>query len=129
MSCTFNMFLDKGSESRRRDNFIALPPPSHKHVIYGELAFFPEEKCRQLYNHNIQSINPESISWVETSKTCNKCVSTAQIHVPTTSMYKMTDVIHVCSFVIQISVFPSSQEGHSAWQVRNKKSGFYFLGI
>jgi len=41
-----------------------------------------------------------------------------------TGMYYLTDVI--CSFVIQISVFPSSQEGHSAWQVRNKKSRSYF---
>lgn len=43
-----------------------------------------------------------------------------------TGIHYLTDVI--CSFVIQISVFPSSQEGHSAWQARNKKSGSYFLG-
>lgn len=42
-------------------------------------------------------------------------------------MCKMTDSF--CAFVIQISVFPSSQEGYSAWQVRNKKTGFDFLDL
>lgn len=42
-------------------------------------------------------------------------------------MCKMTD--SSCAFVIQISVFPSSQEGYSARQVRNKKTGFDFLDL